>query len=905
MFKHTDKVILGVDIGGSHISSALVKAGDAASILDNSFNRKKVHSSGSAEMILSEWADAIATSLQNLNGHALEGIGIAMPGPFDYAQGISRMKEVNKYNALYGLNIKEALKSQLNIEYDLPVIFENDASCFGLGECICGEAKGFKRVIAITLGTGLGACFIKENQLMLGGEGVPEGGYLYNCPFKSGIAEDYISSRWIMERFENITGESLTVKEISARAERNNHREAGNVFLKLAENIAELLTPWIQSFQADCLVIGGSIARSSTLFLPALNKALGDKLNIPISIKISDKMELSAIAGAAGLFQNVNKEKMNHTVAKVSWRKSTQELLPINVKEIEQKESEYNLYPFCSLGHGKIFTGYELLSRWMANHKMLRIDGFNGNDWTVIRENLARCFKKMYRKVLWYETSAFLKDEDEIEKLVTPYLGEPDSVWGTKTQLRLEDFYHIEDLKNLDSKVSGYDLIIVIGTGAGLCDWHSPILYVDLPKNEIQYRLRAGSGNNIGTSKKADWASVYKRLYFVDWVVLKEHRKEIKKKISVVADAQWKDKISWAFKSSVEEGLDLLSHGIIRVRPWFEAGAWGGQWLKEHFPALNKNEINYAWSFELITPENGLVFESDGNLLEISFDWLMENNSGEVLGKDSERFQDEFPIRFDFLDTFEGGNLSIQCHPSLSYIQEYFGERITQDETYYILDCKKGGGVYLGFREDINPSEFRNALEESAEKNEPIEIEQYVQWHPCHKHDFFLIPNQTIHSAGVNNLVLEISATPYIFTFKMYDWVRPDLQGNPRPINIEHAFNNLDFKRKGSRVKEELVSSPVVIEEKEDYRLIHLPTHKEHFYDVHRIEFIHEVTVKTNNSCHVLMLVEGESIIVRTIDGTENRFNYAETFIIPAAAQSYQLINESGKMVKVIKAFIK
>jgi hypothetical protein len=139
----------------------------------------------------------------------------------------------------------------------------------------------------------------------------------------------------------------------------------------------------------------------------------------------------------------------------------------------------------------------------------------------------------------------------------------------------------------------------------------------------------------------------------------------------------------------------------------------------------------------------------------------------------------------------------------------------------------------------------------------------------------------------------------------MYDWVRPDLEGNPRPINIEHAFNNLNFERKGSRVKEELISLPRLIEEKKDFRVIHLPTHKEHFYDVHRMEFINEVMVKTNNICHVLMLVEGESIIVKINDGEERRFNYAETFIIPAAADSYQLINKSGKMVKVIKAFIK
>jgi hypothetical protein len=140
-----------------------------------------------------------------------------------------------------------------------------------------------------------------------------------------------------------------------------------------------------------------------------------------------------------------NMKKINKTM----WRKSTQELLPTNVETIDEKNGEYNLYPFYSLGRGKIFSDYELLSKWMINRKVVIIDGFHGNDWSVIRENLGKYFKKMYKKVLWYEASAFLKDEAEIEKLVTPYLGENDSVWGSKTKLRLEDFYDTEALQNI------------------------------------------------------------------------------------------------------------------------------------------------------------------------------------------------------------------------------------------------------------------------------------------------------------------------------------------------------------------------------------------------------------------------------------------------------------------------
>jgi mannose-6-phosphate isomerase class I len=288
----------------------------------------------------------------------------------------------------------------------------------------------------------------------------------------------------------------------------------------------------------------------------------------------------------------------------------------------------------------------------------------------------------------------------------------------------------------------------------------------------------------------------------------------------------------------------------------------------------------------------------------VSFDYLLFCSNTKLLGKAAKRFGTEFPIRFDFLDTYDGGNLSIQCHPRPNYIKEKFGENFTQDETYYILDCEPDANVYLGFQNDIIPGEFKTALLDAQNNGIEMPAEKYVQKLPANKHDLFLIPNGTIHASGKNNMVLEISSTPYIYTFKMYDWLRLDRNGQSRPINIEHAFNNLYFDRKGEYVQKNLVCKPEITTEWPAGRRLKLPTHEEHFYTVDRYEFTGTVSINTGEQCHICMLVEGDSIDV-TVGDKRNSFRYAETFVIPANVKSYELKQHGEKKAFVVVAYVK
>jgi mannose-6-phosphate isomerase class I len=266
---------------------------------------------------------------------------------------------------------------------------------------------------------------------------------------------------------------------------------------------------------------------------------------------------------------------------------------------------------------------------------------------------------------------------------------------------------------------------------------------------------------------------------------------------------------------------------------------------------------------------------------------------------------DAFPIRFDFLDTIDGGNLSIQCHPNLEYMRKNFGETLTQDETYYILDTKQPSNgndetssyVYLGFQPHVDREEFHRALLDSRRQQQPLDVDKYIERVRSNRHDLFLIPNETVHASGKNQLVLEISATPYIYTFKLYDWLRQGLDGRPRPLNIAHGMNNLQFDRHAEQLRCRPTTRHIELGQYEEQ---YLATHEHHFYDLHRLIIAADSTVDvrrtTDNRFHLCMLVEGDAIELRfnAVDEQQDQeqtrqYNYIETFLIPASIGEYRL----------------
>jgi mannose-6-phosphate isomerase class I len=321
-------------------------------------------------------------------------------------------------------------------------------------------------------------------------------------------------------------------------------------------------------------------------------------------------------------------------------------------------------------------------------------------------------------------------------------------------------------------------------------------------------------------------------------------------------------------------------------------------------------EGNYGWCFDCVPEENSLLLDFDGSRVEVPSINLVFREPRALLGEAvTARFGAEFPIRFDFLDTIEGGALSLQVHPPTDYIQQTFGMHYAQDESYYLLDAEPEGGVYLGVREGVDPLEMIAALRRAQAGEEPFDAETFVNRFPAQAHDHFLIPAGTIHSS-TRAMVLEISATPYIFTFKLWDWGSIGLDGRPRPVHIDHGANTIRWDRDTHVAKTDLVNRITVVAEGEGWVEERTGLHEAEFIETRRHRFTARTTHDTNDTVHVLNLVEGEEVVVESPDGAFQPFavHYAETFIVPAAVGAYTITptrpGASGRC-STIKAYVR
>ena len=576
--------------------------------------------------------------------------------------------------------------------------------------------------------------------------------------------------------------------------------------------------------------------------------------------------------------------------------------------------SNYNKKPFISIP-GKLFSEWDTIREEVnrkirnstSNHFVLVVECYQG----VHHSELLKEFSLLQPNLLIQSADAFYR-EDSIRELTFPDVTD-DATFGYMTRLLYTDL--INPVKSAEFRKQAENstgLVIIYGHGAAcISEKYDCLIYADMARWEIQLRQRKHQVCNLGINNSDETPGIqYKRGYFVDWRICDKLKQELFEKATYWLDTNKEDEPKMMVASDMLHGLELAVKTPFRMVPYFDPGPWGGQWMKD-VCGLDKSAVNYAWSFDGVPEENSLLFEVEGQIVEIPCINLVFYKSNELLGEPVvSRFGKEFPIRFDFLDTMDGGNLSLQVHPTTQYIQDAFGMKYTQDESYYMLDTKDDATVYLGIKTGVDTDEMLEELHKSQNTGSSFDAEKYINIFPAKKHDHFLIPNGTIHCSGANSMVLEISATPYIFTFKLYDWGRLGMDGEPRAINIDRGSKVIQRERDTEYCLENLVGQVETIATGDGWIEERTGLHKNEFIETRRHWFSKKVTHRTNDSVNVLNLIEGEEAIVESPVNAFNPFviHYAETFIVPAAVGEYTIRpygESAGKKCATIKASVR
>jgi mannose-6-phosphate isomerase class I len=566
-------------------------------------------------------------------------------------------------------------------------------------------------------------------------------------------------------------------------------------------------------------------------------------------------------------------------------------------------KSKYDRFPVINISNdqGVLLQGYDSIIDKLKTIKkgVIVFESYPGINNQVLLEKLIKPLNA--DEVIFSED--FTISEEAYDQLVDPHLFD-DRVFGLYSHHHvIEDFYQMDALNEKNQSIDSSKLTIIYGFGASLFSYDHLVM-VSLTRWEIQLRYRNGLSNFKKNNPNEDKLKKYKRGYFIVWRVADRIKDKHMDSMNYLLDLNDNDKPKLIDKDTYNLCLNKAVSRPFRVVPYFDPGVWGGQWMKE-VCNLDPSKPNYAWCFDGVPEENSIRFGFRDDFIELPAQDLVQFRPNEFMGsKVYQQFGKHFPIRFDLLDTMQGGNLSLQVHPMDAYIKETFGMTYTQDESYYMLDAEEDAVVYLGVKKGIDQEQFKKDLIEANNGGEPFDDSKYINRIPVKKHDHLLIPSGTVHCSGKNSMVLEISSCVYIFTFKLWDWGRLGLDGLPRPVSLEHGFKNIQFDRDTDFVNNELVNHIEKISDTEEITGLH----ETEFIESRRYTVKdHDVIMDIGDGVNVCNLVEGQEMRVESVDGSFEPYHihYAETFYVPAKVKKVKFVSLDKNGCMVIKARVK
>lgn len=508
---------------------------------------------------------------------------------------------------------------------------------------------------------------------------------------------------------------------------------------------------------------------------------------------------------------------------------------------------------------------------------------------TITEERIDMLMKQLNPSLV-IDAKQLFQDAKTINQLLARDVTD-DRILGRRTLYSLEELLDLEATEAVRNELqAGQGRRFIWGVGASLSNAADVIIYADITRWEIIQRFRTTDyGNWMAGNEDEDPSRKIKRSYFVEWILADKLKQNLGFAYDWYLDMNDDRSIKMVSSAALEDAYREVSRQAFRLRPFFDEGVWGGHWMQENF-GVDREKRNLAWSFDGVPEENSILLGFRGGVLEVPAQNLVFAEPVALMGERVYgRFGTSFPIRFDFLDTMGGQNLSLQVHPKTDYIRDVFGMPYTQDESYYIVKAKPDTYVYAGLREGIDREQMIDDLYRAERGEIKFDADRYVNRIPVQDHDHISYPGGTIHCSGSDMVVLEISSTPNRFTFKLWDWDRVDLDGLPRPINLEHGIKNIDWSRDTDYVYLELYNTVDVLEEGDGYRVERTGLHCLEYIDTIRHWFKVPVLHPANGSVRMLNLVEGDAAVVESVDKSfpPLEISYGETFIVPASVGDF------------------
>lgn len=567
---------------------------------------------------------------------------------------------------------------------------------------------------------------------------------------------------------------------------------------------------------------------------------------------------------------------------------------------------------------------YKKLNETTKKKVVVAFDGYISAQFNqtvnLISQNLG--MKSVRLKSIDFTTT--YKSSGQLEKELSGYLEEdkekdPVLLYGKLFKGSYSDLVDSQKIIDLEASLKqeskeSKELIIVFGCGSTLGMLRSLydfIVYFDVTPKKSILRAKSGSYTNIGDDVAKPVKAMLRRCYYVDFEVAGHLRWDLLRSnaIDFYISSDDPDNLKLIPREAFNNIMDSLSKQPFRCKPVYIEGVWGGHYVTKlrNLPDTMKN---CAWVFDLIPLEVSVVVEAGGLLLEFPYFTFIQKKGNALMGDECvEKFHGYFPIRFNYDDTYHSsGNMSIQVHSGHKYNVENFNEYGRQDESYYIIATAHGAKTYVGFNEECDPAEFMREAKRSEKEGIKIDYEKYVNYVDSKPGIQIMLPAGTIHSSGRNQLILEIgSLSVGSYTYKLYDYLRSDLDGKPRPIHTYHGERVLCNDRKTSWVNENLVQQPKLARKGEGWAEYIVGEHDLLYFSLRRLEFENSIEDNTNGKFHVLTLIDGEKVIVESLDNPEFSYtqNYLEMVVVPANIGRYRVRNLGNQPVCIHKTMLK